>query len=504
MQEIFVALDYNKQMKVFLVFPHQLFPINDIPLTNEKKVLLLEHPFYINRLPFHKSKLVLHRASMKAYEQYLLDNQIKVEYVDFSNVETRLTKLSKMNVDCVDPIDQPVRKMLQKQAKKNGFSLKIHQQSPMFLLSPREISDYREKNVTNNNYVHADFYKYVREHLDVLVKNGQPSGGKWSFDKDNRKPFPKGFKEKFNPQPSQNTFVAEAKKYVDKHFKAHFGDHKEFFYPITHAEAKVQLKEFLKQRFDCFGPYQDAVSKNIDFGCHSVMSSCLNIGIITPKEVLNDALEFAEKNKVAINSLEGFVRQLIGWREYIRMIYHFHGDEIPKMNYMNHTNPLPKTWFTGKTNIEPIDYIIQKLKRHGYSHHIERLMYTGNLLLLLQVDPMEAYRWFMVCHIDSYDWVMFPNVHGMTQFALEPSKVKMMTRPYFSSSNYIHRMSDFGGKGKGWSKIWHAIYYAFIEKHKTLLKKNYATSRSVYHWENKSTKEQKELLTIAKKYLQDM
>jgi deoxyribodipyrimidine photolyase-related protein len=278
---------------------------------------------------------------MKAYFDYLKKSgYTKIRYTEFKDQVYPEILKDFDKVECVDPLDYPLKDKL---SKHFGSKLTIIPGgTPMFLLSPDELVEYRRKHVKDNKYTHATFYTFIRKHLNVLIvgKNA-PKGGKWSFDEENREPFPKGFKEKFKGNTHVvrgNAYIDEAIKYVHTHFPKNFGETKEFFYPINHAMASKHLQEFLKERFKCFGPYQDAVSQDIDFGCHSVLSSSLNIGIITPEEVLREALSVGTKNNVPLNSIEGFVRQLIGWREYIRMVYHFHGKEMPS-SYRCHGFP---------------------------------------------------------------------------------------------------------------------------------------------------------------------
>jgi deoxyribodipyrimidine photolyase-related protein len=175
--------------------------------------------------------------------------------------------------------------------------------------------------------------------------------------------------------------------------------------------------------------------------------------------------------------VEAFIRQVIGWRSYVRFIYHYHGEDMLKMNYLKHKHKLSETWYMGETKIGIIDDMIIKVHKYAYLHHIERLMVMGNFGLLNQIDPLELYDWFMICFIDSFEWVMVPNVFGMSQFALKETEVSMMTRPYISSSNYIRKMSNY--KNSDWFEIWDSLYWNFINKHKNILSKIYSTAVQV-------------------------
>jgi len=348
--------------------------------------------------------------------------------------------------------------------------------------------------------------------LNILVtKDDKPIGGKWTYDTDNRLPFPPGFKQDPKFPINNSKYVTEAQNYVNKHFKNNIGS-SELYLPIDHEGTKKHFNKFLKERLKCFGPYQDAVDKNIVFGCHSVLSPLLNIGLITPKEAINQILNFYEKHHVKIESVEAIIRQIIGWRCYCRFTYMFKHKEMNSMNHFNHKRKVGKEWYTGKTNIEVIDDIINKVLKYGYAHHIERLMYLSNFMLLNEFNPKHVYDWFMTCFIDSYQWVMETNVYAMGQYSVGSM---LTTRPYLSSSNYIHHMSSYKKRhdmykkvsvGKSeyeWYEIWDALYYNFINNNKREFGKNYAIASIVSHWNNKTKKEQVDILGIAKGWMKN-
>jgi len=326
--------------------------------------------------------------------------------------------------------------------------------------------------------------------------NGTPKGGQWSFDKDNRKKLPTSVKIPPLPGSITDKYITEAKKYVSEHFPTNYGSLDNFIYPIDHKSAKKWLQNFIKTKFKDFGIYEDAETERDPFLFHSVLTPMMNIGLLTDWEVLDEVL--SHQDKIPLNSMEGFIRQVIGWRNYIYTVYYFEGDKMKTMNFMNHHHKINhKIMWEGKTDIQPIDYIINKIDNYAYAHHIERLMYLGNFLLICQINPNDVYNLFMEWTIDAYEWVMVPNVYSMSQFA---DGGLMMTRPYFSSSNYILSMSDY--KKAPWCKTWDALYYNFINKHRSYLIRNYATARQVKHWDNKTKSEQKELINNAETYLE--
>jgi deoxyribodipyrimidine photolyase-related protein len=483
-------------------------------------------------------KLVLHRASLKYYEEYIKKRfGCLVHYVSYDKVTEvcasvfRKTVTSNYNIEVYDPIDHDILKGFTMLSKKHRVVLKVHE-SPMFLLNTKQLEDYRTTHPPDKGkiyqYSHSTFYKWVRTHLSVLLtKSGKPIGGKWTFDTENRNTFKKGFKETWKPINITTSLVTKAKQYVNKQFNDNPGEMECFYLPIGFKNAKKQLDSFLSERLGCFGKYQDAVRTDVVVGCHSMLSPYLNIGFLTPSHVLEKTLSYYKTNKtsIPISSIEGYIRQVIGWREYTRMLYLYEYKTFSKSNYLSHNHTLESYWYhtpneketSGRNKYKYIGYkipvirdMIQKVFSHGYLHHIERLMYIGNWMLLTRTKPSEAYKWFLSMFVDAYPWVMCSNVYGMSQFS---SGQIMMNRPYFSSSNYIQSMSNYKKnkashvpisiKLKGetqshqWYELWDAVYYSFLHKHKKRFQNNYAVARQLKHWDSKSPSEQKRLLLLA-------
>ena len=485
---------------MFILFPTQLF--RNVKLLNNKEIFLIEEPYYFTRLPFHKLKLAYHRATMKKYFDDLKKKNFNIKYIDFSKATDFYKNNKNKNIEIYHPIDIP----LLNQFKKLFKNLTIHP-TLNFTFTHLESKEIKKSCFRNGKYYHDDFYKYQRKKLNILMDDNKPTGGKLSYDSLNRNNFEKNMIIPELPKVKKDKYIKESIKYTQKHFSKNYGSLDNFIYPISLTSSRKWLKIFLQERLKKYGPFQDAVD-NTDkpFAFHAVISPMMNVGMLTDTEVIETSNKYylQNKNKIPINSFEGFIRQVIGWRNYVYLIYLEDGEKIRKMNYLKHKNKLNNKWWEGTTGILPVDDIIKKIGEYAYAHHIERLMYLGNFLLICQTDPNEVYRIFMEWTVDSYDWVMVPNVYGMTQYA---DGGMMMTRIYFSSSNYINKMSNYKKSKKElnkWWEVWDAIYYNFINKHKTLLKKNYATSRQVIHWEKKSKKQQDELLSIAKKYIKKL
>jgi len=453
-------------MKIFIILPTQLFE-ETINLKEIDMIYLIEDPFYFTSKKFHKQKLILHRSSMRYYYDKIKDKYSNIKYIEYDKID--YIEIFKNNdIYMYDPIDKPVIEKI------NSYSKRIKIiDTPAFLETLEDLEEYRNKNTNKKNYYHdRSFYKWQRKRLNLLMNGDKPLGDKWSFDKENRNKYDKDYKE---PEIKiyNNKYITEAKEYINKNFKTNFGLVDKFYYPITHEETIEHLNNFIKIKLATFGKYQDGISKNVIFGSHSILSPMLNIGLITPKIIIMTVIKYLDNTN--LTSIEAFIRQLIGWRSYIRFIYHYHGEEMMKMNYFNHKNKLPKSWYDEKKNIGIINDTILKVKKYAYLHHIERLMIVGNIGLLLQINPKEIYEWFMICFIDSYEWIMVPNIFGMSQYSL--IDISMMTRPYISSSNYIKKMSDY--KKEDWFNKWDALYWYFIYTHKEVLKKIYSIQTQI-------------------------
>ena len=451
---------------VLLLYPHQLYRDHGT-LRSARSVWLIEDPLFFSQYAFHSKKLVLHRASMKNFADDLVKKQKLVRYVetrDLANSQQIAELLCSAGIDAVhaiDPNDDWLKRRLQLGCDERGIRLSWVE-DPAFLTSYAVQKDWLGD---RRRFYFTDFYRQQRTRLGYLMEDGQPRGGKWTFDTENRKKLPKGICIPETWTPAKHPAVDEARKYVQRTFPTAIGDADAFSYPISHVDAEAWLRHFLQDRFASFGDYEDAIHSEQTFLFHSVLTPMLNIGLLTPKQVVDEALTFVDSHP--LNSVEGFVRQVIGWREFIRMIYLHVGKLQRTRNYWNFNKPMPKALYNGTTGIVPVDRVISRVIQHAYCHHIERLMILGNFFVLCEIDPNEVYRWFMELFIDAYDWVMVPNVYGMSQYA---DGGLMTTKPYISGSSYILKMSNFG-KGE-WCPIWDALYWRFISKYREFFKAN--------------------------------
>lgn len=456
---------------VTLIFPHQLFKVH--PALNKSRIVyLIEEMLFFREYKFHKQKLVLHRASIQFYAQWLKENQYEINYIESTkpnnDVRKLISSLAKQKINEIhiaDVVDNWLLKRIQEACIQFKIKLIIHS-TPGFLNTMEDVTDYFSKKKT---YFQTDFYTHQRKQRKILLeKDGKPLGGKWTFDADNREKYPKKQTPPTVQFPKQNKYIKEAIEYVEKNFSDNYGliDAPHFFV-CTFDDAEKWLNNFIEQRFQHFGIYEDAIVTKEYILHHSVLSPMLNIGLLTPQQVLEKVLNEAAKNNIPLNSLEGFVRQVIGWREFIRIVYEREGSKQRTTNYWGFTKKIPESFWNGTTGILPIDETIKKVLKTGYCHHIERLMVLGNFMLLCEFDPDEVHRWFMELFIDAYDWVMVPNVYGMTQFA---DGGLMTTKPYISGSNYLMKMSDYE-KGE-WQQVWDGLFWRFMHVHRSFFLKN--------------------------------
>lgn len=481
-----------------LIFPHQLFECHPA-VAPGRSIYLAEDPLIFGNDPdypvaFHKQKLVLHRASMQAYTDELRAAGHAVNPVPHTHDYREVLPEDICDLHLADPHDFILEKRMRKFANKRGITLHIHP-SPAFLSPP----EFLEEHIAGKKKPFmASFYKAQRKRMEILIDpDGGPTGGQWSFDEDNRKKVPKDHSPPAPPEAKCREHVERAIAYVAKHFPDHPGSMENFRYPVTRSDARAWLDEFIAHGFHDFGAYEDAISCRHPFLHHSVLTPALNIGLLTPREIIDAVL--TTRRKIPLNSLEGFIRQVIGWREFMHGIYRHRGVEIRTMNFFQHDRQIPKAFYEATTGIAPIDRIIRQLHDEAYCHHIERLMILGNFMLLCRFDPQAVYRWFMEFFIDAYDWVMVPNVYGMSQFA---DGGTFTTKPYISGSNYLLKMSD---EKKGpWTEIWDALFWTFVGDHQELFMKNPRASMMARNWQGFSSEKQQSLRDRADEFIKGL
>ncbi|MBL0739944.1 cryptochrome/photolyase family protein [Chryseolinea lacunae] len=483
-----------------LIFPHQL--VEDSPVLQKGIVVYLVEEFlFFSQYRFHQQKIHFHRASMKAFQARLLNLGHRVVYVeshqaiaDIRLLIPHLFNVGVTEIQYCDTTDYWLEKRIAQGAA--AVSVKLTRRAtPLFLTEPEVLRSYFDK---RENYLQNDFYIHQRKRLQVLLDtNGKPLGGKWSFDAENRLKYPKGKTPPRIASFPASAHAQEADEYVRQKFSHHYGRVTDIIpYPVTHDHARTWFEKFLETRFSSFGPYEDAIVRSEHVLHHSVLTPMLNTGLLSPRYVLDTTLRFARENNVPLNSCEGFVRQLIGWREFVRGVYEHKGGPMRTRNFWGFTRKIPLAFWQGTTGIEPVDNTIRKVLDTGYCHHIERLMILGNFMLLCEFDPDEVYRWFMEMFIDAYDWVMVPNVYGMSQFA---DGGLLATKPYISGSNYVLKMSDYQ-KGP-WQSVWDGLFWRFMNKQRQFFSGNPRIGMLVKTFDNFDPDKQRGHIQVAENFL---
>ena len=456
---------------MLVILGNQLFPPRYLPPPDEGPVFMAEDVGLCTYVKHHQQKIVLFLAAMRSYADALksagydlvyheLDAAKPASYEDKLGAALQARGVTQIRHFEIE--DKPMERRLVEFAKHHRLQ-RTELTSPMFVCTRDTFASFANE---KSRLLMGDFYKQQRRSLGVLIEDdGQPSGGRWSFDADNRKKLPRNVSPPELSWAAPTQHVSNVIELVLHEFADHPGDAREFCWPTTREQACQWLDEFVENRLEQFGPYEDAMTSRSTTVFHSVLSPCLNLGLLTPDEVIEKAL--AKADEIPLASLEGFVRQVIGWREFVRGIYRQYSEEQDASNFWSHERELTSAWYEGATGIPPLDDAIQTAQRLGWTHHIPRLMVLGNLMTLCEIRPASAHRWFMEMFVDSSEWVMGPNVYGMGLFS---DGGIFATKPYICGSNYLLKMSDYR-KGP-WCDVVDGLYWRFIDRHREFFSGN--------------------------------
>ena len=487
-------------MKLFLILGNQLFNTKYLKEYSEFTFYMSEDYGLCTFQKHHKLKILLFLSSMRSYRDELRAKKIKLIYNDCNKefktpYEKKLERVIKekkiKEVNFFEIEDKFFEKRLKLFLLKKKINFK-EIKSPMFLMNREEFKNYLSK---NKKPFMANFYKIVRTKMSLLMnKNGTPKGNKWSFDEENRKKLPNSIKipEISEIKETKDTLIL--KRFINSNFKDHPGNTDKFWFPTTRKDANKWLDEFLKDRIKLFGDYEDAVTDKSNTVFHSALSPLINLGLITPEEIIEKLRKI--ENKVPMNSLEGYIRQIIGWREFMRGIYQNYDQRLEKTNFFNHKRKMKKTWYEGTTGLDPLDHAINNAKKYGWSHHIERLMILANIMNLCEINPKQVYKWFMEMFVDSSDWVMAPNVYGMGLFS---DGGIFATKPYICGSSYFLKMMHF--KKGPWCDVMDGLYWKFIDRHKQFFLKNPRLSMMVRISEKMNKERKSRIFKAAEKFI---
>jgi deoxyribodipyrimidine photolyase-related protein len=399
-------------------------------------------------VPSHKARIVLFLSAMRHFRAALEDEGIAVVYRKLDDpdnagtlaleLEAAAARLKPLRLIIVEPGEWRVLEDIRAAAKKAGADLEIREDRH-FLASHDDFDRFAQ----GRKQLRMEFfYREMRRRTGLLMKGGEPEGGRWNYDADNRGAFPQEGPGKV-PAPVSflpDSITRDVIELVENRFSYHPGSLRHFDWPVTPAQAEKALNDFVATRLHRFGPYEDALWTGQPWLYHSRLSSSMNLKLLDPREAARAAEEAWRAGKVSLAGAEGFIRQVIGWREYVRGIYWRHMPGYAELNALEATLPLPRFYWTGQAEMNCLREVIGQTLEYGYAHHIQRLMVTGLFALLLGVAPREVHRWYLAVYVDAVEWVELPNTLGMSQFA---DGGIMASKPYAASGKYIDRMSNY-------------------------------------------------------------
>ncbi|MEI8147219.1 MAG: cryptochrome/photolyase family protein [Alphaproteobacteria bacterium] len=409
-------------------------------------VLMMEVAEETTYVAHHKQKIALVFSAMRHFAGELRSEGRAVDYVRLDDpentgsftgeVKRQLAKVRPDRIIITEPSEWRVMEMVRGWSAEFGLPVDVRDDDRFFAPHGRFARWAEGRKAFRMEF----FYREMRRETGLLMNGDEPEGGQWNYDHDNRKSLPGRLmlpkRRRFEP----DAITAEVLDLVEARFSHHFGDLRPFGWAVTRADALEALDHFIEACLPSYGDYQDAMKTDEPFLFHSVISPYLNLGLLTAREICVRAETAYGAGHAPLNAVEGFIRQILGWREYVRGIYWLNMPAYEKTNALNATRPLPDFYWSGETDMNCIAQTVKDTRRNAYAHHIQRLMVTGNFALLAGIAPAEIEAWYLAVYADAFDWVELPNVHGMVMFA---DGGLLASKPYAASGAYIDRMSDY-------------------------------------------------------------
>ncbi|MDX1920237.1 MAG: cryptochrome/photolyase family protein [Candidatus Caenarcaniphilales bacterium] len=507
--------------KIIWILGDQLHPESNLikAAKIENLFLLIESKAFASEHLHHKKKLIFQFSAMRHFAEELKEKNYKVKYVRFNDelggkpfeeiLQTVFEQEKEYkNLSVMQAADYDFQ-VLQKNLHKILPEIKTEILPNNLFIS--EVEDIEKQIKDKKHPLMENYYRHLRRKHKVLMEEDKPFGGKWNYDKENRKPLktlPKGKANvAFNLAPDKTT--QEVIKEVEKHFPKHYGVSEGFSFCVTRKEALKQLEGFCLHFLTSFGDYQDAMHTKDFYLYHSILSYCMNFGFLHPMEVIRKVEESFYKNpKIPINSVEGFIRQILGWREFIYCIYQSQMPKYRELNFFKNTRSMPDFMWTGETKMNCLQHSVRQTIEHAYAHHIQRLMVIGNFCLLAGINPQEVCEWYLVVYVDALEWVELPNTLGMSQFG---DGGLFATKPYISSGNYINRMSNYCETCHydvkkpigGGACPFNYLYWNFLAEKYEVLKSNHRMGIALSNLARKTPEELQEIKRQSKKFLEE-
>ena len=459
----------------------------------------------------HKAKIALFLSAMRHFAKAVEKLRYPLTYIQNSPLpleEVLREHILQKNIKhlvCIEPGEWRLKQQIEALANELGIHLEMLEDEH-FYCSRKEFESW----AANKKELRLEyFYRLMRKtHRILLDDNGEPVGGQWNFDQDNRKPYPKkgpGIIDApvaFAVDEITQTVV----DFVNQAYPNHPGSLEEFHWPVTREQAVEALEYFIEYRLRNFGVYQDAMWTDTPFGWHSILSSSLNLKLLNPREVITAVLLAWKKYSLELSSIEGFIRQILGWREFVRGMYYLDMPKMAQDNYYAHQRSLPKWYWDGQTKMACMQDTIRQTLKYGYAHHIQRLMVTGNFALLAEILPQEVCEWYLAIYVDAIEWVELPNTAGMALFA---NGGRFTSKPYIASGAYIKRMSNYCTScqykpdiryGDGACPITN-LYWNFLIKHRSQFEASPRTRLMTANLKRISDEDQQEITLHAQKIL---
>lgn len=460
----------------------------------------------------HKQKIALIFSAMRHFAAELEDAGWQVDYVRLDDpdnagsftgeVARAIERHRPREVHVVEPGEWRVRQAMDEWADKFDCPIEILPDD-RFVCSIAEFRDWaKDRDTLRMEF----FYREMRRKTGLLMDDGKPEGGEWNYDSENRKPPKEGLAAPERPKFEPDRMTCEVIELVEDRFGDHFGSLERFQWPVTRDEAQEAADAFFAERIERFGPYQDAMVAGEDDLFHSMLSTSINLGLLDPLDLCQRAAQAYRDGKAPLNSVEGFIRQIIGWREYVRGFYWHEMPHLQKANALNAQRALPEFFWTGETDMACLADCIRSTRDNAHAHHIQRLMVLGNFCLLAGISPREVQDWYLVVYADAYEWVELPNVAAMILYA---DGGRLASKPYAASGNYINKMSNYC-KGCAYSHTkktgegacpFNPLYWHFMQRHRDRLENNHRIGRIYSTWDRMSADKQRYYLDSAQEFL---
>ncbi len=464
----------------------------------------------------HKQKIALIFSAMRHFAAELREAGWTVDYIKLTDADNSgsftgevaraIGRYDPRSIHVVEASEWRVRQMQDEWPDKFVCDVEILPDD-RFLCSHAEFEEWAEgrKHLTMEY-----FYREMRKKTGFLMRgDGKPVGGEWNLDKENRQPPKVSMDPPARPKFEPDEITREVIELVEGQFGNHFGSLEHFEWPVTRAQAEEAADAFFAERIEKFGPYQDAMVHGSDDLYHSMLSTSINLGLLDPLELCERAQQAYEEDNAPLNSVEGFIRQIIGWREYVRGFYWHFMPELETRNALNAQRALPQFYWTGETDMRCMADSIRSTRENAHAHHIQRLMVLGNFALLAGINPRDVQDWFLAVYADAYDWVELPNVVGMILYA---DGGKLATKPYAASGNYINKMSDYCTEcrysvskktGEG-ACPFNPLYWHFMDRNRDRLQSNHRIGRIYSTWDRMGEEKRCEYLDSAENFLDSL